>query len=138
MKPPTQGLRPRFNARGFSLIEITLVIGLMLGLLAIGGFSMDAIQDWNKGKNASLALQAVYSAQRSYMADHPTADISDIDATTLEGYLPTGWTTMPTMTGLEDQALTLDHTVMPPVFLKDGASYDPSKTTKDGLWDTGS
>ncbi len=135
---PSNCLRRRFKARGFSLIEITLVIGLMLGLLAIGGFSMDAIQDWNKGKNAALALQAVYSAQRSYMADHPTADISTIESDTLKAYLPVGWSAMPTMTGLDDQALTLDHAVMPPVFLSGSTPYDPSKTTKDGLWDVGS
>ena len=137
MNLPTQGLCPRFKARGFSLVEISLVICLMLGLLAIGGFSMDAIQDWNKGKNAALALQAVYSAQRSYLADNPTADISTIDSDTLKAYLPAGWSEMPTMTDLNDGVLTLDFSVMPPFFSGSGGRYDPSKTTKDGLWDTG-
>lgn len=135
LRPPA---RPWSRAHGFTLIEISLVIGLMLGLIAIGGFSYKMVKDWNKGKNASLALQAVYSAQRSYMADHPTADISEVDAATLLPYLPTGWTEMPTATSLTETALTLDFSVMPPVFLAGTTPYDPSKTTKDGLWDIGS
>ncbi|QIF04771.1 type II secretion system protein [Roseimicrobium sp. ORNL1] len=129
--------RPRSRAHGFTLIEISLVIGLMLGLITLGGFSYAMVRDWNKAKNASLALQAVYSAQRSYMADNPTADITEIDAATLIPYLPTGWTEMPTATSLTDTALTLDFQVMPPVFRSSGAAYDPSKSTKDGLWDIG-
>jgi type II secretory pathway pseudopilin PulG len=130
--------RPWSRAHGFTLIEISLVIGLMLGLITLGGFSYKMVQDWNKAKNASLALQAVYSAQRSYMADNPTADITEIDADTLVPYLPTGWTAMPTATSLTETTLTLDFTVMPPVFLSGSTPYDPSKSTKDGLWDIGS
>jgi prepilin-type N-terminal cleavage/methylation domain-containing protein len=137
MKLPPRSIHPLLKARGFTLIEISLVIALMLGLAALGTISMGAIQDWNKGKNASLALQAVYSAQRSYLADHPTADITTITSATLTPYLPAGWTAMPTMTGLADEALTLDHTVLPPIFRNGTTAYDPSKTTKDGLWDTG-
>ncbi|MEZ0274705.1 MAG: type II secretion system protein [Roseimicrobium sp.] len=137
MKLPPRSIHPLLNARGFTLIEISLVIALMLGLAALGTISFGAIQDWNKGKNASLALQAVYSAQRSYLADHPTADITTITSATLTPYLPTGWAAMPTMTGLGNEALTLDHTVLPPIFRNGSTAYDPSKTTKDGLWDTG-
>lgn len=138
MKLPPPLPRPRLDARGFTVIEISLVIALMLGLLTLGGFSYDMVRDWNKGKSASLALQAVYSAQRSYLADRPTADISAVTSAELVPYLPTGWTTMPSMTGLAEEPLTLDHTVMPPTFTKSGSAYDPSKTTKDGLWDIGS
>ena len=128
--------RRRFE-QGFTLIEISLVIGLMLGLMTLGGFSYSMVRDWNKAKNASLALQAVYSAQRSYLADHPTADITTITSATLTPYLPAGWTAMPTMIGLGNETLTLDHTVLPPIFRNGSTAYDPSKTTKDGLWDTG-
>lgn len=139
MKSPSRSVRLRFYPRGFTVIEISLVIALMLGLLAIGGMSISAVQDWNKAKNASLALQAVYTAQRTYLADHPTADISTVTSATLVPYLPAGWSAMPTMTGLEGQSLTLDHTVMPPVFTTGGGTaYDPSQSTKDGLWDIGS
>jgi type II secretory pathway pseudopilin PulG len=138
MKLPRPLARPWSRAHGFTLIEISLVIGLMLGLTALGGFSYAMVRNWNKAKNASLALQAVYSAQRSYMADNPTADITEIDADTLLPYLPTGWSEMPTATSLTDTTLTLDFRVMPPVFLAGATPYDPSNSTKDGLWDIGS
>ncbi len=128
--------RPRFQ-RGFTLIEMSLVMALILGLIALAGISVSAVQSWNKGKNASIALQAVYSAQRSYLADHPSADITTVTGAALTQYLPTGWTALPVMTGIDGQTLTLDHTVMPPVFRNGEAVYDPSQNPKDGLWDTG-
>ena len=131
--------RPWSRNGGFTLIEISLVIGLMLVLLTIGGFSYSMVQDWNKGKTASLALQAVYSAQRSYMADHPTADITAVTSNDLKTYLPTGWSAMPTAVGLKGESLVLDHKIMPPAFVTGSSTkYDPSNSEKDGLWDIGS
>jgi prepilin-type N-terminal cleavage/methylation domain-containing protein len=138
MKTPHNLPRVSKRAHGFTLIEISLVIALMLGLITLGGFSYTMVRDWNKGKTASLALQAVYSAQRSYLADRPTADIATVAPADLVPYLPTGWATMPTLQGLNGESLTLDTTVMPPVFKNGGSNYDPSKTQKDGLWDLGS
>lgn len=130
--------RPWSKADGFTLIEISLVIGLILGLMTLGGISYSMVSRWNKAKNASLALQAVYSAQRSYLADNPTADITQVAPSTLIPYLPVGWTAMPTnLKGANDENLTLDTTVLPPVYTYGGSTYDPSQTAKDGLWDIG-
>jgi type II secretory pathway pseudopilin PulG len=125
------------SALGFSLLELSLVIALILGLCGAIGFGVAAIQKWKKGKDASLALQAVYAAQRSYMADHPTADVAAVTSGQLQAYLPQGWTTMPVVTGLADEALTVDFSVMPPKLLLGTSPYDPSSRTDDGLWDTG-
>ena len=138
MKIPARLPRVWTRTHGFTLIEISLVIALMLGLITLGGFSFTMVQEWNQGKTASLGLQAVYSAQRSYLADRPTADITTVAPADLVPYLPTGWSAMPTATGLKGETLTLDTTVMPPVFKNGGSNYDPSKTQKDGLWDIGS
>jgi hypothetical protein len=44
---------------------------------------------------------------------------------------------MPVIEGLDDELLTIDHNVMPPVFMLSGSIYDPSGSSSDGLWDTG-
>ena len=128
---------PARSARGFTLLELSLVMALIITLCGAIGYGVSSIQKWKKGKNASLALQAVYAAQRSYMSDHPTADIATITSTQLKAYLPQGWTDLPEMPGLGGEALTLDFTVMPAKFLLGTSPYDPSGRTDDGLWDTG-
>lgn len=122
---------------GFSLIEVSLVIALIIGLSAIVGVSVSTVQNWQLGKNASLSLQAVYSAQRSYMADHPTSEINSITATQLQSYLPQGWSSMPVFVGTKSEQLTLNYTVMPPRLLNGNNVYDPSGKSDDGLWDLG-
>ncbi len=133
---------PRTNSpsrirRGFSLIELSFVMVLMVSLSFGMGFGVTSVQKWKKGKNASLALQAVYAAQRAYMADHPTADIATVSSSQLQAYLPQGWPTMPVVAGLDNEELTLDYTVMPPQLLMGTSAYDPSGKADDGLWDTG-
>ncbi len=122
---------------GFSLIEVSLVIGLIITLSAFVGISVSAVQNWQLGKNAALSLQAVYTAQRSYMADHPTSDISTVTATQLQSYLPQGWSSIPVFVGTKNEQLTLNFTVMPPRLLNGSNVYDPSGKSDDGLWDLG-
>ena len=126
----------RFQA-AFTLVEICLVIGLVIALTSFIGLSVIAVRDWQTGKSASLSLQAVYSAQRSFMADHPTTQIDAVSTSQLESYLPQGWSSMPVFIGLDDEALTLDHSVMPPRILNNGSIYDPSGKNNDGIWDLG-
>lgn len=127
---------PSNRRRGFTLIEISLVISLMLGLATIVGLNMSAMKNWQKGKDASLSLQAVFAAQRAYMADHPTANIAQVSSSQLQVYLPLGWASMPSFVSLNGDALTLDFNSMPPKLYFGGAVYDPSGSPSDGLWDT--
>ena len=126
--------QPR-RPHGFSLVEISLVIAMMLGLATVVGLNVTMLRDWQEGKNAGLSLQAVFAAQRAYMADHPTANIATVTSAQLQAYLPQGWPTMPAFTGLDNEALVLDHTVMPPRLLLNNAVYDPSGKSSDGIWD---
>ncbi len=128
--------KARRNA-GFTLIEISLVIGLLLGLATFVGMNISAVRDWQRGKDASVSLQAVFAAQRAYMSDHPTADISEVSTVQLQVYLPQGWSTMPVVKSLDDDTLTVDHTVMPPRLMLGTSVYDPSLKGSDGLWDAG-
>lgn len=122
---------------GFTLIEISLVIGLLLGLATFAGMNIAAVRDWQRGKDASVSLQAVFAAQRAYLSDHPTADIAEVSTEQLQLYLPQGWTTMPGVISLDDESLTVDHTVMPPLLMLGSSVYDPSSNGSDGLWDVG-
>lgn len=126
----------RYN-KGMSLLEISLVIFLILGLAALFMGMAFPISDWRKAKNAGLDLQAVYTAQKTYLADHPTQAVSTITSAQLIPYLPNNMAAIPTPEGLGGATLTIDFTVIPPL-LKNGASvYDPSGKSDDGLWDAG-
>lgn len=137
ISPRTHLTQRRLRPNGFTLIEVSLVIGLLLGLATFATLNILAVRDWQQGKDAGLSLQAVFSAQRSYMADHPTADIATVTRAQLVPYLPQGWSSMPAVTTLEGDSLAVDHTVMPPRLLLGGSVYDPSNGGSDGLWDTG-
>lgn len=123
--------------RGLSLVEITLVIGLMLLLASVITYSLSSMGDWKKGKAASEQLKSIYLAQKSYLADHPTEDSSDLTDAKIIPYLPGRPGEMPAGESLQNEALVADVTVMPPVFELDGSAYDPSDAPDDGLWDTG-
>lgn len=122
---------------GFTLIEISLVIGLLLGLATFAGMNIYVVRDWQRGKDAALSLQAVFAAQRAYLSDHPTADITGVSASELQIYLPQGWSSMPVVTSLDNDTLTINYTVMPPRLMSGVTIYDPSTSGSDGLWDAG-
>jgi type II secretory pathway pseudopilin PulG len=134
MKMRTTSLSSRRRA-GFSLIELSLVLALIISLCFGMGVGVTSLQRWKKGKNASVSLQAVYAAQRAYMADRPTADIAEVSSAQIISYLPQGWTSLPTVTGLSGEVLSVDYSVMPPRLVQGGAPYDPSGKPDDGLWD---
>lgn len=129
------GARP--GNGGFSLVEITLVIGLMLTLASVVVFSVSSISDWRKGREATEKLRSVYLAQKSYLADHPSKDRTTFTAEELIPYLPGNLAALPTHVGKSGEALTVDIRSMPPVFRNGASAYDPSGSTTDGLWDVG-
>lgn len=147
--PPEPKRNPNYNTkhelttrrwlrcRGFTLLEISLVLGLILGLSVMISFGYNSVTGWRKGRDAGLSLQAVYAAQRAYMADNPTAEISVVTAAQLNAYLPQGWLSLPVFVGLNGEVLTLRYVIMPPVLLSGSSLYDPSAKSTDGLWDVG-
>jgi type II secretory pathway pseudopilin PulG len=135
MKPHLARVKPQPS--GFSLVELSLVMATILSLTVFIGFGFNATRQWQRGKNASLALQAAYTAQRSYMADHPAADITTVTPDAIRAYLPQAWNPMPAIIGLQDEVLSVNYAVMPPVLANGGSAYDPSGKSSDGLWDVG-
>lgn len=131
--------RPSLNTpQAFTLLEMTIVILVLLTLVGIGTLSSGKISEWKLGREAGETLREVYSAQRLYLADHPTTKVSDITAASLIPYLPRKATAMPTVESLDGNQLAIRVNVSPPVVDSgDGSTYDPSGSSSDSLWDIG-
>lgn len=135
--PLTANNASTLKSRAFSLIEVTLVIGIMLTIASIITYSVGTLNEWKKGRSVSEDLKAVYVAQKSYLADHPSALASNFTEAKLVKYLPGNFTAMPTAESLDGDELTLSYKVLPPVFKLGSTTYDPSGSSNDGLWDVG-
>lgn len=126
------------TSKAVTLLEMTVVILVLLTLTGIGTFSSKKIGEWKLGRTAGETLRAVYSAQRLYLADRPTAVVSSISSSDIIPYLTNGATSIPTVTSLEGTALTIKVNVSPPVVnAAGGGVYDPSGGSTDSLWDVG-
>lgn len=123
---------------GFTLLEMTIVILVLLTLMGTGLFVSNQYSKWQAGRKASEELRNVYSAQRMYLADNPTVAVASITAADLIPYLTTRATALPTVESLEGNALTIKVDVSPPVISDGGTGiYDPSGQPLDSLWDVG-
>jgi len=121
-----------------TLLEMSIVIAILLSLIGIGMHSSKGIDDWKLGREASENLRAVYTAQRMYLADNPTAPVANITAANVIPYLPNGVTVMPTVKSLEGATLGILVNQSPPVVNNgSGVRYDPSGSYTDSLWDVG-
>lgn len=133
---------PNSSKKAFTLLEMTIVIMVLLILISIGFYSNTKLTEWKRGRTASEDVRSVYSAQRMYLADNPTATLtalSNADATALIlPYLPNNVTVMPTVESLTGAQLSIRVNVSPPyVDAGDGSRYDPSGSFTDSLWDVG-
>jgi len=128
---------------GFTLIELSVVIFILIALLSMGFGMSKAIDTWKKAKEASETLRSVYTAQRLYLADHPTTALSTLTPTLVAPYIPNGnGTTVPTATSLTNSTLYARVNVSPPYWTTaaggtTGSAYDPSGSATDSLWDVG-
>jgi prepilin-type N-terminal cleavage/methylation domain-containing protein len=125
------------KARGFTLVEMSVVICVLIALMSTGLYFGSKISEWQAGKEAAEQLRGVYAAQRMYLADHPTTAVADLTPDILVPYLPNNPGAMPTVLSLDDAALGIDVTVSPPVLTLGDAVYDPSGGSSDSLWDVG-
>ncbi|MGJ8643261.1 MAG: type II secretion system protein [Luteolibacter sp.] len=123
---------------GFTLLEMTIVIGVLLTLIGVGLGVSSQYTNWQLGRAASEDLRSVYAAQRLYLSDNPTDLVSDLTNSKLIPYLANRATSMPTVKGLDGVTRTIRVDVSPPVVSDGGTNvYDPSGTTSDSLWDVG-
>jgi prepilin-type N-terminal cleavage/methylation domain-containing protein len=128
----------RHSSPGFTLLEMTIVIMVLLALISVGLFASKKMDEWKLGRSASESVRSVYSAQRMYLADNPTASVSSITSALLIPYLPNNAPAIPTVKSLTGGNLSIIVNVSPPVInAGSGATYDPSGSNKDSLWDVG-
>ena len=133
-----RSLRLRSRPAAFTLLEMTLVIMVLLALISVGMYSGSAIKTWRLGRQASESLRSVYTAQKLYLSDNPTVQVTSLTNTLLIPYLTSKATSMPTVTSLTGATLSIKVTVFPPVVDNgSGVAYDPSGSTTDSLWDVG-
>jgi len=129
-------------SRGFTLIEMSLVIFVLLALLTSGFYTSNVVGQWKLARDASETLRTVYVAQRTYLADNPTVPVTSLTQAMLLPYLPNNPATFPTATSLTSSVLHARVNVSPPYFTVTaggiaGVPYDPSQSTTDSLWDVG-
>ena len=123
--------------RGFTLIEMSVVLCVLLALMSTGIYFSSKISEWQAGKEAAEQLRGVYAAQRMYLADHPTTAVASLTEANLIPYLPNNPGAMPTVLSLDKEELGIKVTVSPPVLTLADAVYDPSGNSGDSLWDVG-
>ena len=136
MKQMNTNIRGQGN-HGLTVIELSLTLALMLAFASITITSVNGLKNWKLARIAGEEVRAVYLAQKSYLADHPTVKVADITSTQLVPYLPGGRTAIPTVLSLEGESLGIDINVMPPLVTASAGPYDPSGSPSDSLWDAG-
>ena len=126
------------SASAFTLVEMTVVVMVMMTLLGTGLYVSRQYGDWQLGRAAAEEVRTVYSAQRMYLADNPTATVANITTAQIIPYLPNRVTVMPTVKSLTGATLSIRVNVTPPN-INNGAGgiYDPSGNPRDSLWDAG-
>jgi prepilin-type N-terminal cleavage/methylation domain-containing protein len=125
-------------SKAFTLLEMSIVIMVMLALVSMGFISSKKTNEWKLGRTAAEALRSVWTAQRMYLADNPTATVSALTNADLIPYLPNSAAAIPTVKSLTGTTLTILVNRIPPVVnAGSGIPYDPSSTTTDLLWDVG-
>ncbi|MFC4995464.1 type II secretion system protein [Rubritalea tangerina] len=118
--------------RGVTLIELTIVIGILILLASSTTIGFNIYQDWKKGLDAGEQIKAVYQAQKLYLADNPTVTVDSITADNLLEYLPDNMDAIPVITGLDGANYEINVNVSPPTI-----DTDFSGTPDDSLWDAG-
>ena len=133
-----RGLQVKGCRSGLTLIEMTVVIVVLMVLIGMSLYSVNGYKEWQRSTEASRALRMVYSAQRTYLAEHPTESVSSLTPDKIIPYLSDNAASLPTAEAIDGSTLSVKVSVSPPVLVDAGGNdYDPSGDAADGVWDVG-
>jgi prepilin-type N-terminal cleavage/methylation domain-containing protein len=120
---------------GFTLVEMSVVIAMILLLAGAASLGIKPYYAYRDGRAAGEMLRAVKAAQLMYLSDNPSTPVANLTQALLLPYMPSGtWPTLPSVNGVVP---TINCTVFPPVAVLSGATYNPSGSPTDGLWNVG-
>lgn len=123
------------SSLGVTLVEMSVTICVIILLAGIVSFSAAPFAYYRDARAAGESLRAVKAAQLMYLADHPATNVNTLTQALLLPYMPnSAWPTLPKV---GNQQPTINCAVFPPVATLGGATYDPSGSPTDGLWDVG-
>jgi prepilin-type N-terminal cleavage/methylation domain-containing protein len=124
-----------FRASGFTLIELSITIAVILILAGAASLGIKPYYAFRDGRQAGEILRSVKAAQLMYLSDNPSTAVTALTQALLLPYMPNGtWPTLPMVNGVQP---TINCTLFPPGAVLSGAPYDPSGSPTDGLWDVG-
>ncbi len=122
---------PRQSKRAFTLLEMTIVLMVLLALLGMGFMSSKKMEEWKLGRAASETLRTVYTAQRLYLADNPTASVAALTSAQIVPYLPGSSVAMPTVKSLTGVTFSILVNVSPPSsMLAEGFATTPRAVSR--------
>jgi prepilin-type N-terminal cleavage/methylation domain-containing protein len=135
----------QLSHRGFTLLELTMVISVLLLLITVGLKSNNAFKTWKLAREASDTLRTVYVAQRTYLADNPTTALSAVTPALLLPYIQNSPAAFPAARTPTGAGINIYVGASPPYYTTtatvSGAAapsrYDPSGSYTDSLWDVG-
>jgi prepilin-type N-terminal cleavage/methylation domain-containing protein len=137
-----------FLKKGFTLLELTVVLVVLLTLIGVGFSSFNGYNNWKKAAEAGTRLRAVYTAQVTYLSEHPTVEVENLAMTDIIPYLASGGGFLTSaipdpvdlkeidifIVDLNEGKLQIKVDKSPPYITGD---YDPSGDPDDGQWDVG-
>jgi prepilin-type N-terminal cleavage/methylation domain-containing protein len=124
-----------FRASGFTLIELSITIAVILILAGAASLGIKPYYAYRDGRQAGEYLRSVKAAQLMYLSDNPSTAVTALTSALLLPYMPNG--TWPILPLVGTVSPTINCAVFPPVAVLSGVTYDPSGSPNDGLWDVG-
>src|ERR1700730_10512007 len=123
------------STSGTTLVELSVTIAVILLLASIVTLGIGPYRAYRDGRAAGEMLSSIKASHLMYLADNPSTPVANLTAVLLTPYMPNGkWPTLP---AVGTQTPTINCAVFPPVATLGGATYDPSGSSTDGLWDVG-
>lgn len=77
--------------KAFTLLELTMVIGILMGMTAMSVFGLTYFSSLSRANRAEAILRQIEKARLSYLIDHPTQNYRMITTLDISPYLPGGW-----------------------------------------------